>query len=123
MINYYPFPYTPDPYAIDPMAFIAQALQQQGQPAQPAAFPQMTPEQKSFGPMHGALGDYLRMSIGQQGQVPGLLQAMTQNPQMAQGLGGLLSTYAFTPQAPSPYRIDWNAAAATADRMPTGMAK
>jgi hypothetical protein len=114
----YDFPYGYNPYTMDPLALIAQS-QQQGQPVQQPVFPQMVPEQKSFGPAHSALQDYLRASLMNQISVPGLLSAMQANPQLAQQVGGLISP-SFTPQAVPHYSIDWAKAADTAKAMPTG---
>lgn len=114
------YPYATNPYNIDPLSFIAQSMQQ-GQPMQQPSFPQMAPEQKSFGPAHDMLQDYFRQALMRQMAVPGLLNSMQQNPQMAQSVGGLL-TNSFTPQATNPYHIDWAKAEATAKAMPTGYA-
>lgn len=104
-----------NPYAIDPSRYITQALEpmQGGQPQ----MAQAVPEQKYFGPAHEALSNYFTQSLANQINVPGLLGAMQNNPALAQQIGGLLST-AYTPQAYSPYHIDWKAAQDIANRMP-----
>ena len=63
----------------------ALALQQQGAPQQPMAFPQATPAQQYYGPAHQALSQLFQQSMMQQAQ-PGLLAQPT-----AQQMG-LLST-------------------------------
>jgi hypothetical protein len=63
----------------------ALALQQQGAPQQPMAFPQATPAQQYYGPAHQALSELFQQSLLQQAQ-PGLLAQPTAR-QM-----GLLST-------------------------------
>jgi hypothetical protein len=115
----YDFPYGYNPYTLDPLALIAQA-QQQGQPVQQPVFPQMVPEQKSFGPAHAALQDYLQSALMNQISVPGLLSAMQADPQLARQIGGLISS-SYTPTAVPHYSIDWDNAAATAKTMPKGM--
>jgi len=104
-----------NPYAIDPSRYITQALEpmQGGQPQ----MAQAKPEQKYFGPAHEALSNYFTQSLGQQMSVPGLLGVMQNNPALAQQIGGLLSA-SYTPQAYTPYRIDWKAAQDVANRMP-----
>jgi len=107
--------YNWNPYAIDPTQYISQALQpmQGGQPQ----MAQAQPEQKYFGPAHQALSNYFTQSLGQQVNIPGLLGAMQNNPELAQQIGGLLNT-SYTPPAPTPYRVDWKAAQDVANRMP-----
>jgi hypothetical protein len=78
---------------------------------------QAKPEQKYFGPAHEALSNYFTQSLGQQNAVPGLLNSMQNNPALAQQIGGLLGG-SYTPQAYSPYSIDWAAAQEVANRMP-----
>lgn len=104
-----------NPYAIDPTQYISQALQpmQGGQPQ----MAQAQPEQKYFGPAHQALSNYFTQSLGQQVNIPGLLGAMQNNPELAQQIGGLLNT-SYTPPAPKPYHVDWKAAQDVANRMP-----
>jgi hypothetical protein len=104
-----------NPYAIDPSQYITQAQQpmQGGQPQ----MAQAQPEQKYFGPSHEALSNYFTQSLGQQVQMPGLLNAMQNDPALAQQVGGLLGG-SYTPRAYIPQRVDWRAAQQTADLMP-----
>lgn len=111
------YDYNWNPYTIDPSSYTQQALapQQGGQPV----MPQMQAEQKYFGPMHQALGDYFQQGLGQQLAMPGLLSEMQNNPALAQQVGGLLgSTY--TPAYYAPNRIDWQNAKDVAKNMPKG---
>lgn len=100
-----------NPYTIDPSMYVQQALQpmQGGMPQ----MPEMSPEQKNFGPTHAALSDYFQQALAHQLGVPGLLNQMQQNPELAQQIGGLLGG-SYTPPAVSPYHIDWAKAAETA---------
>ena len=109
-----------NPYAIDPSQYVSQALQpmQGGQPE----MAQAKPEQKYFGPAHEALSNYFNQALMQQIGVPGLLGAMQNNPALAQQVGGLLGG-SYTPTAPAPYNIDWNAATEAAKAMPQGFVK
>ena len=103
-----------NPYVIDPSQYVQQALEpvQGNQPV----MPQMTPEQKYFGPAHEALSNYFQQAIARQLGVPGLLSEMQQNPGMAQQIGGLLGG-AYTPQSFPHDTIDWAKAAETAKAM------
>ena len=113
-MNQYTNPYPTTPYGTDPMSYISQALGQAmpTSSVQQPGMPQMTPESKNFGPAHGMLQQYFQQALQSQLGVPGLLQQMQSDPQMAQRIGGLLSSYAFTPPQVAPRRIDWGAHAA-----------
>ncbi|CAB5170301.1 hypothetical protein UFOVP155_16 [uncultured Caudovirales phage] len=109
------YEYDWNPYAVDISQIPHQALQlQQGQQPQMA---QAIPEQKYFGPAHEALSNYFSQSLSNQNAVPGLLNAMQNNPDLAQQVGGLFSDQ-YTPPASAPNRIDWAAAQDVANRMP-----
>ncbi|CAB4124592.1 hypothetical protein UFOVP62_15 [uncultured Caudovirales phage] len=101
-----------NPYTIDPSMYVQQALTPM--PYAPAQMPEMTPERKSFGPMHETLHGYFQQALMNQLAVPGLLNQWQNDAGAAQHAGGLLGGY-YTPSiAEQPYHIDWAKAAATA---------
>lgn len=96
------------PYDIDPYAFVQSANQlivPQVQPSYPSTAMPTAPQY--FGPAHQALSNELQSALMRQASVPGLLNAMRDNPAMSREVGGLLGG-AFTPNMPPAQRIDWD---------------
>lgn len=99
--------YQNNPYQMDPMSFIQAALQNQSQAPQAyTPLPQSTPQQKSFGPMHEALQNYLSQQLMANNAVPGLLTAMQNDPSLAQQVGGLMGN-TYSPQYVTPGRTSF----------------
>ena len=105
------------PYNYDPNGFIVSALSQPANytpPAHATPLPSaaVAPQVASyFGPNHQALTQMLQGALMGQAGAPGVAQQMTQNPAMAQRMGGFGpgNQTAYTPPTPAVNRVHWYA--------------
>ena len=104
------------PYNYDPNGFIVSALSQPANytpPAHATPLPSaaVAPSVASyFGPNHQALTQMLQGALMGQAGAPGMTQQMTQNPALAQRLGGFGpgAQTAYTPPMPAYHRLSFN---------------